>query len=314
MGEMVLSTPSSSGSSGGTTLIDANLLQYWPTTMGAGQEQFMPWVYGSTTADPANIGVTRRGTMWNASSSAPALTFSQAWPTAITSSGSSGAPVYEIHIRTERSRKLEAINEAVGQLGLWWFRDFEDTSITTASNTWQYTLPSGQYIARIWEVAYQTITDPTLIGFPYTDAVALNWKMREFTDTSGVLTQILQFGDLPIWPRTLRIKGEAYFPDLVNDADILAIADMYQRPCLAWIYSYAAHIMNNWQGDAQPMGDIERYTARTTQLLDQADKLKLAMKKAHKPARVTVPGRGQGNYGHTGQANSPGFLAGYHSP
>lgn len=314
MGELFLSTPTATGSTGGTTLVDATLTQYLPVTVGAGAEQFMPWVYGSTTVDTLNMGVTRRAQTWNASSGQTSLTFftGAPWPTQITSSGSSGAPVYEIHLRSDRARKLEALNEAVGQLGLWWFRDFEDTSITTASNTWAYTLPSSQYIARLWEVAYQLVTDNTLTGFPYMDAVELNWTVRESTDELGNLTQILQFGEIPPWPRILRLKGEAYFPDLVNDSDVLALSGKYARPCLAWMYKYAAYLLNLWQGDQQPMGDISRYEQRETQLLAEADALKLAMKKPHRPGRILVPGRGQGNYGHMGMADSPLYLGGLH--
>lgn len=313
LGEYIQSTPTASGSSAGTTLVDSNLLQYWPQTIGTGQEQFMPWVYGSTTVDAANVGITRRATMWNSASAVTALTFPVAWPAPITSTGSSGAPVYDIFLRNSRDRLLEAVNSAVGQLGLWWFREFIDTSITTAAQTWSYTLPSGQYIARLWQVEYQVDTSSNNIGFPYADAQNLDWQVVESTDTTGAFTQTLQFGILPPYPRTLRLRGEAYFPDLVNDSDVLALSGEWQRPCTGWIYKYAAFLINSWLAMQLPQGDTQRYAALEQSLLQEAETLKAEMKRGHKPGRIVVPGLGEGLFNQS-LGNSPSWLGALHSP
>jgi hypothetical protein len=317
MGELILSTPTSSGagsSSAGTTLVDSGLLQYLPQTIGTGQEQFMPWVYGSTTVDPTNIGITRRATMWNSASAVTALTFPVAWPTAITASGSSGSPVYEVYLRNERSRFLEAINSGVGQLGLWWLREFVDTSITTAAQTWSYTLPAGQYIGRLWQVEYQVDTNASDIGFPYADAVDLDWEVRESTAADGTFTQTLQFGILPPPNRTLRLRGEAYYPDLVSDSDVLALSGKWQRPCTEWIYKYGACLLNSWLANQLPMGDVDRYMKLEQTLLQEAESLKMQMQKPHKPGRIVVPGKGRGLFGYSTLADSPSYLGGFHSP
>lgn len=273
----------------------------------------MPWVYGSTTADPANIGVTRRATVWNSASNQTSLTFAVSWPGIITASGSSGAPVYDIYLRTERSRLLEAINSAVGQLGLWWYREFVDTSITTAAQTWSYTLPAGQYIARLWQVEYQVDTSSTNIGFPYADAQDLDWQVVESTTAAGVFTQTLQFGILPPYPRTLKLRGEAYFPDLSADSDVLALSGEWQRPCTAWIYKYAACLIHSWLEMQLPQGDVQRYAAVEEKLMKEAETLKAEMKRSHKPGRIVVPGRGEGLFNQS-LGNSPSWLGALHSP
>lgn len=311
LGDYIQSTPTSSGSSLGTTLIDTNLLQYLPVTIGAAQEQFMPWVYGSTTADAANIGVTRRATMWNAATGQTALTFPVAWPAPITQ-GSGTQTVYDIFLRNSRDRLLEAINSAVGQLGLWWYREFIDTSITTAQQTWGYTCPAGQYIARLWQVEYQVDTNVLDINFPYADAKALNWSLYESTDVLGNFTQTLQFGILPPWPRTLRLRGEAYYPDLVNDSDVLALSGVWQRPCTAWIYKYAACQVQSWLAMQVPQGDVSRYQALETTLLQEAEQLKVDMRRSHKPGRIAVPGMGTGLLGSPSVANNPAWLGSFH--
>lgn len=304
MGEMVVSTPTSTGTT--TTLVDTKLTQWFSSnTLGAGVEHFVPWVYGTSTADTSNRQVERRAMSWDGVST---LTFWQGdpWPTAITTGS------YEVHLRFPASRKLEAINECVGQLSLLWFREFVDTSITTQPQTWSYTLPSGMYVSKVWQVQYQVNTASTNIGFPYADAVGLDWDLYEGTDASGNFTQSLQFGVLPPPGRTLRIRGEAYFPDLVNDTDVLAISGKWQRPTMSWIYAYAACLLNLWQGDMQPAGEVDKYNARQQQLLQEGERLKIEMMHTHKPGRIVVPGRGQGMLNYPSPLASPAWLGGLH--
>lgn len=131
MGEYFTSNPTGGTT---TTLVDATLTQWMPAPLGQGTEKFLPWVYGTNTADVLNRAVERRAQTWDGTNT---LTFftGAPWPAAI----STGA--YEVHLRWPASRKLEALNEACGQLGLSWYREFVDTSITTASQTWSYALP-----------------------------------------------------------------------------------------------------------------------------------------------------------------------------
>lgn len=298
-----------------TTLIDPTLTQYWPQAAGAANENFMPWVYGptstygssSTWADTGNRGFYRRAIMWDGTN---VLTFSSGatWPSAITTG------TYEVYIREDPTRILEAINSAVGQLSLWWYREFVDTSITTATQTWTYAMPSAQYTATIWQIEYQVDTNVNDIGFPYADAKTLDWELREAVDTNGNLTQTIQFAVLPPPNRTLRIRGEAYFPDLVNDGDVLAIAGRWERPCLGWIYKYAMYLLDSWLAERVPQGDAMRYEQRESILLQEAEQLKNEMRRAHKPGRIVVPGKGRGLLGFPNLADSPQFLAGFNSP
>lgn len=305
MGELVLSVPTSS--SGTAVLIDATLNQNFPTNLGAGQTGFFPWVYGSSTADTLNQGVTRRAQAWNATFSTLAFFAGAPWPTA----PSTGT--YEVHMRTDPQRKREALNEAIGQLSLWFMRDYIDISITTITNDWTYTVPANQFIARIWQIQYQVDTTPTVnIGFPYADAVDLDWSIYTSVDTSGVQTQTIQFGQLPPNTRTLRLRCECWSPDLVNDSDILPLAAQWERPALAWIYKYAQHLLNSWQGNEQPKGDVERYDAQAKELLAEAADLRTRMGKPKQPGRVVVPGKGRGILGGTTALNSPEYLAGLH--
>jgi hypothetical protein len=100
------------------------------------------------------------------------LTFYSAWPDSVTVGS------YEIHTRTARSRKLEALNSAIRVLNLSWFRSFQDeVTVTTATNQWRYALPNS---VNGWTgiVDVQVQMAPSLAGYPYQDAS--NWNVQPY--------------------------------------------------------------------------------------------------------------------------------------
>jgi len=307
--EYVTSTPTAAGTT--TTLIDTALNQYFPFDVGSGQNLFAAWLYcqAGDTGPPTNVGVERRIKNWAQSSST--LNFFSgggAWPTATTTAGT-----YEINLRAPHKRKLEAINSAVRQLGLTWYRVFEDTSLTTAVNTWTYTIPSADNMMSVTKVELQVATDTTLVGYPYIDASPWNWKPRESTDSTGTKTITLQFGIVPPPSRTIRITMAAYMPDLVNDSDNLAIGGQWQGAALEFIYDWAQYRLAKWQEHNQPAGEFARYQALSREDLQDALQYVLRMAPGPLPGRVIVPGRGTGQFEGSPNANDPSLLGAYQS-
>src|SRR5258708_24502447 len=91
--------------------------------------QLNAWVYASTGADAANLGLERRAQSWDGLTT---LTFyPPGWPTA------PSAGQYDINFRYQHARLLEALNESAGQLGLTWFREVVDETLVTADKTWK---------------------------------------------------------------------------------------------------------------------------------------------------------------------------------
>jgi hypothetical protein len=304
--ELIISTPTATGTT--TTLIDTGLNQYMPQDTGTGNARLLCWVY-CNAGDTANVGQERRAQSFSANSST--LTFfsgAGAWPVAPTSAGT-----YELHLRSERSRKLEAINSAVRQLGLTWYRVFQDTSITTAINQWTYTIPSADNMSKVSKVEIQISTQPTLIGYPYIDASPWNWVIRESTDTSGNLTQILQFGVVPPPNRTLRITMEGWYPNLANDSDVLPLSGKWAGPATEFIYDWATYRLMQWQEHGQPAGELGRYQALSREDLQAALERVLRLAPPHLPGRVVIPGSGDGQYPAGAVSNDPAFLGAYNS-
>ncbi len=298
LNEFVLSTPTQTGTT--STLIDASLAQYFPVALGAGNERFLPWVYGTSTADANNVGVQRRASAWN-----PNTLTIYPFPQAITTGS------YEIHLRTDRTRKVEALNDAIGQLGLSFVRPFVDTSITTATNTWAYTIPSSINLARLYKVETQLNASTSLPTFPYVDGELWNWTVRTNTSLAGVETNILQFGTLPPQDRILRLEGEAYIPDLVNDSDVLPISGKWERPARTWIYQWAQYLMWEWFSADMPATQATRYTEQSLASLQKSKEDLLALMPGRKYSRLIVPGKGTGQYSFS-NLNAPGMLASLH--
>jgi hypothetical protein len=211
IGDVVISTPQSGGA---LTLVDVSLGQYFPQPLS----QFNGWVYCTQASpDAANRGLERRGQAWTPSSS-----LLQLYPPGFPGSVSAGE--YEIHMRFQRRRKIAALNSAISQLGLTWFRQIVDETLTTQTETWIYYPDPLENWSNIYRIEIQINTSPTQIGYPYADAEYLNWRPRRWVDTLGKETWAIEFGILPPVNRQLRIFGEGFYPMLQNDTDLLAIA------------------------------------------------------------------------------------------
>lgn len=297
LGELILCTATSNGSR--TTLLSTDLESYFP----AQTSNLHSWVYG-LTGTAGNIGREARSTTWNPTTDTLTL-ISPGFP-----SSTADDDTFEIHLKTRRSRKLEAINDAVGQLGLLWYRRFVDTSITTTENTWSYTLPSN--VARLVDVELQVNTEHST--FPYEDVRHLNWTVRESTSTAGVLTQTLQFGEQPPEGRILRLHCEGWFTDLAADTDVLALTGNWERVALAWIYDWAKYRIFEEMVEEFPTGDYEKYRQRALDKLVEARQRVIELTRPHEPGRIVVPGTGDGRFREFQSSRRWEYLGAFDTP
>ena len=285
--DLTLSTATSTGLV--TQLIDTRLNDTWPVDLGTGETYFMPYVY-CYSGTLANMGMVRRGRSWAQSGSTLTL-LGTGFPAA-TAIGDT----FEINLRYDRANILEAINSALAELNLYCEREIVDESITTVNGEWSYTLPAQQYWARIKKVEIQINTDTAYPTYPYADGGFLNWTTREAVNpTTGAVTWTLQFGAMPMPGRKLRIFGDAYFPDLVANADILTLSGEYERAATEWVLDYATCNLQLWQALQEPAGLAERYRRTKDDLLRQAQGIKNLLKPRGDGVVVT-PGRGTGTY------------------
>lgn len=288
LGELALSTPTSAGTS--TTLIDTSLTQFWPQDIDTGT--FNVYVYGSPTADTANVGVERRATSWQASSGTATL-YAPGFATGPTTG------LYEIHTRTSHARKVEAINTGVRALGLSWYRHvMNESSIVTAANTWRYELPDATlWTGGGWRVELQVNTNADFVGYPYIDASPWNPQLHQETTAAGVTTWYLQFGILPPTDRIVRIYGEAAFTDLAAEADILPLDEPTAGMAYEWLLMNAAAKLWEWEGNRMPAGQVERIQAWLQTERASTFKYLVEHAPAHRNGRVVTPGRGDGQLG-----------------
>ncbi len=303
MGELYLSTPTSGTT---TTLIDTNLDQYWPSNAGQQSAPIGIWCYGSPTAEAANRTIERRARSY--AQNTHTVTFLAAWPTAISTAG-----IYELHWRTPRSRKLEAINSGVRQLGFHWARSvIDETSITTAVNTWSYDLPSTVQWGSIPQVQLQVALDTTLIGYPYVNAGLWNWTVIPYTNVNtGATTYRLQFGTLPPPNRKLRIFADANYGDLVSDSDILPMDVNASGIATEWLYSWAMYQLVRWESVRQPMNNTQWLEQQGAALLKEASDIRDRFAGTPTIVKVTTPGHGDGQYGPGGYADDPAYMSAY---
>lgn len=284
-----------------TTLVDSNLLARWPNSISNGMNQ---WVYGPNEADSGNKGQECRAVSWD--SGAQTLTL---YAPGFASNIATGT--YEIHPRIKRDRKAAAINAAVGQLGLIYWRDFVDESITTVlptdggivgTNGWKYNLTSlltnGPYIARITRIELQIGISSLLTsaGFPYASATIWNPDVYKDVDASGNETWWLQFGMLPPPGRKLRIHGEAYATQLVADTDKLPLSGQYEGDALEWIYDYAQYVLNAADAAKLSQPDSQRWRQAEFDRLQTAKERLLLAAPTHANSPIAVPGKGDGLY------------------
>lgn len=282
IGDLVISTP---GSGGGTmTLIDADLRQHFPQPL----QQFNGWVYCTLTSpDAGNRGIERRGQQWLPSNSLLQL-YPPGFPVPVT------AGEYEIGMRYPRHRKMAALNSAIGQLGLTWYRQIVDETILTQTNNWIYYPNPLENWAAIYKVEIQINTAPEQIGYPFADASYLNWRPRRWVDAIGQETWAIEFAMLPPPDRQLRIFGEGFYPTLKRDDDVLAIAGKWEGGALEWIYDWAEFRLNDSISNRQPTGEAERIRQQALDRLERQKNDILVNAPSHEPGRIVTPGRGDG--------------------
>ncbi len=306
MGDYVLAFAGGGGST--TTLVDP-LLDQWITEDVT--SDLNSWVYGVATitqgyapADTGNRGVERRGKSYTQSSHTIGLY--TAMPAAMTTGN------YEVHPRHARSRKLAALNSAVRLLNLAWFRDVWDTSLTTAANTWSYTLPTNILWTAVKQVEIQMLTSGSFATYPYADAMQWDYRIYPQTDVSGNKTWSLQFGVQPPPNRTLRIIGRAAYADMAAEGDILPIPDAWSE-AQEFVYDWAKFRLWEFEAARQPSGQTERIRQEAQASLMEA----LQHMQENRPqlpnVRVAVPGMGTGQYPMGGELEDPMFLAAFSS-
>lgn len=289
-GEYIGLITSSAGTT--TTLISVALNGYLPNNV----TQLQAWVYAtSTCVDVANRGETRRAHSWVASTSTLSMTSGYAWPAA-PGSTSVGSGSYDLHTWVPHDRLLEAINAAIGELGLYCCRPVIDATLTTVDQRWQYSLPAGVNWGEVERVYLQVATDTALVGFPYQSADSLGWHIERTTSSTGVPAYTLQFRTLPPPGRTIKFYGDATYTDLSADTDILPIGGVYERPALEFIYDYAMACAHDWRANKIPSGDVERPRLQAKERFDRAVKRIVQDAPARKVApRIMVPGS-RGDY------------------
>lgn len=303
---LAISTPTSGGTT--TTLIDTGLNEHFPADVPT---QWNTWVYGSQTAVSANRGIQRRARSWTASTST--MVFSRAWPNAVTAVGE-----YEVIThRFDRTRFQTAINSAVGKLGLFWWREIVDESLTTLSQTWSYTVPSSQnFFADSIKVLIEVNPDQSTFPYARAEDLGIGYEVREAISTTGTRTLTLQFSNGMLLPpdRTIRLEGVGYFSTLTADTDVLPVAGPWESSALDWIYDYAAFRIDDWMAEHVPAGETEKYRQKAlTNLMKEKDTLQTQMM-PHKDGRIVVPGQ-SGVYGgrwgtdwrYLGAFNTPGL-------
>lgn len=284
MREFFLSNPTSPGSQ--TTLIDLGITKFIPQDIVS---QFNAWVSGVPGADAANVGFEARATSWTVDNATLTL-YTPGFPVAVT-----GGP-YEVHIRFPRSDILEAINDAVGQLGMTWYREVKDESLVSVQQQWRYVAPATQHWTIINKIEIQINTDEqaTAGGYPFAPADYLNPRVERDVDSTGVEVWAIQFGLQPPPGRIIRLWGEAFYPDVVQDADYLPLAGEWQRPALTWIYSWGQFQLNDWVTNQSPTGETAKIRQQALDQLERQKDALLATAPPHKPGMVVTPGRGDG--------------------
>lgn len=277
LNEIIVCQPESGGQ---TALHCRDLLQYFPQQLN----QFNGWVYCASQQDASNYGVEVRGQQWTVDGTLGL--YPPGFPAPITGGD------YEIHMRYKRARLVEALNSAIGQLGLTWYRDWMDETMVTKYDTWVYYPPLSEDWSSIYRVEIQINLNETQIGYPYADAEYLNWRPRRYVDKQGNESWLIEFGILPPPDRKLRIFGEGYYPDLVNDGDVLPLAGKWERGALDWVYDYAEFRLNWWLTNKQPTAEAEKTRQQAMDRLENQKNEILQNAPSHRPGRIVTPGHG----------------------
>lgn len=269
------------GASGQTSMSIPELVQWFPMDVN----MFNGWVYASAPNTAQNQGVERRAQSWLAGGQTLTL-YPPGFPASVTGGE------YEIHMRYPRKRIMAALNMAVGQLALTWYRKTVDETLQTKVNTWIYYPSPLQNWSNIYRLEIQINTSPEQVGYPFADADYLNWRPRRWVDTTGNETWAIEFSILPPPGRQLRIFGESYFPQLVNDTDVLAIGGKWEQMAYDWIMDYSEFRLQWWLSNKQPTGEADRIRQQAMDRLEEQKNFILQNAPAHEPGRIVTPGHG----------------------
>jgi len=279
IGDLVISTPTGGGTS---SLTDPDLLQYLPQPLS----QVNAWIYCTDDSpDAANRGIERRARQWQPENNIMIL-YPPGFPGPVTGGE------YEISMRYPRHRKIAALNSAIGQLGLLWYRQIVDDTLRTAANTWIYYPNPMENWSQIYRIEIQINTSEDQIGYPYADADYLNWRARRWVDATGLETWAIEFAILPPPDRKLRIFGEGHYSLMRNDADILPLAGKWEGGALEWIYDWAEFRLNDSISNRMPTGEAERIRQQAMDRLERQKNDVLANAPSHLPGRIVTPGHG----------------------
>lgn len=310
-GDFYLSSPDSTGSA--TTLSDQYLAGSLPQDINLGGL----WVYGCTNTE-GNAGIELRSVSWTAATHILTIQ-SPGFPSPVVSGN------YEINFRWARARKLAALNSGIRQLGLAWTRHVVINSniiagvdqLQTVANQWLYPLPTvdtnGDPLnwVGINKVQIQIATDPTLVGYPYVDASPWDYAIYKTTDDTGNTVWQLQFANLPMPMRQIRIFGEVQAPELVADTDTLQVDGDWGPRAIDWLYDWALYRLTMWEGMRQPASLADKYKVWSLDRLNAAKDELLQDRPVHSNPRIVVPGRGTGTYDGSPLGDNAGYLGAF---
>lgn len=300
-GDLVLVSPSADG--GQTSLYAGALLQYLPQDIS----MFFPWVYGTASGpqavDPPNQGFEVRGAAWTASTQILTLSV-PGFPGNITR----GTGTYELRRSKSRDRVVEAVNSGLGQLALYCTREFKDESQKFIQQQWRYTLNSNQNWARVTEVEIQTALNYP--DYPYRPArdYGLAWRPERTTAEDGTTLWQIQFNSQPPPGYQMRVWGEAYYPDLELETDMLTMPPEWERRALEWMYDWAIYRLDAEVAEAYATGDASKAMQNREAALQKSKASILEQAKPPKPGRINTPASRV-----SGVADDPRYLGAFTS-
>ena len=172
---------------------------------------------------------------------------------------------YSVNMRWSRRRKVGAINRGIRRLPQSFWRRIEDTSITTAANTWTYALPPGMTrVFEVWVQASLNMSGPGPLaigaagqGFPFNRLIG--WGQRDSVNPDGSVSHVIQLDAIPPWPRVLRLVGQGIQPVISSDSDIIAVGqDDYDQRLFEYLLTYAQAYLWLEGADGAPVDQAAR--------------------------------------------------------
>lgn len=268
------------------------------------------WVYGvalgASQATPVgNQGVERRGLSWNATTQQLTLA-APGFPSA-----PSGGQ-YELHFKHRRSVKMKAINACLRMLDLYWYRPVRDETLTTAINTWRFTLPAGVNWGNVFKVMLSVSADSALIGYPFMDATPWSPHIEREVSTAGVETFLLRFGAQPPPNRTIRILAEVGYEEVALETDVLPLDGSWGNRAYEYIQLRSSFLLDDWAIDRAHSGDVQKYAAIASGRLQRMYAELRESQQSHENILISVPGVRDGM--HPGLPRDLRYLAALHTP